>query len=127
MSSEKSNTWHSSSYFNELQKEDKTKYNHKFTLTNGQLLPDLYGDVEGWKGIRNSCLVSLVDMYNYLVNQTTRLTTTRKLKKSLEAFNFFICNHVQDIYFNEISKKFEFGSIKTKLQKYLNIFIKKLF
>ena len=43
MSSEKSDTGCSSSYFNELQKEDKAKYKHKLTLTNGQLLPDQYG------------------------------------------------------------------------------------
>ena len=42
MSSEKSDTWCSSSYFNELQKEDKAKYKRKLTLTNGQLLPDPY-------------------------------------------------------------------------------------
>ena len=49
MSSEKSDTWHSSSYFNELQKEGKAKYKRKLTLTNGQLLPDPYGTVENWK------------------------------------------------------------------------------
>ena len=35
MSSENSDTWRSSSYFNELQKEDKAKYKYKLTLTNG--------------------------------------------------------------------------------------------
>ena len=49
MSSEKSDTWCSSSYFNELQKEDKAKYKHKLTLTNGQLLSDQYGIDENWK------------------------------------------------------------------------------
>ena len=38
-----------------------------------------------------------------------------------------MCNHVQDIYYNEIAKKSEFCSVKTKVQKYLNIFIKSLF
>ena len=33
-------TWHSSGYFDELQKEGKAKCKHKLTLTNGQLLPD---------------------------------------------------------------------------------------
>ena len=46
MSSEKSDTWRSSSYFNELQKEGKAKYKRKLTLTNGQLLPDPYGIVD---------------------------------------------------------------------------------
>ena len=59
MSSEKSDTWRSSSYFNELQKEDKAKYKRKLTLTNGQLLPDPYGTVENWKSDAKSCLMSL--------------------------------------------------------------------
>ena len=42
-------TWPSSSYYNELQKEDKAKYKGKLTLTNGKLLPDPYGIVENWK------------------------------------------------------------------------------
>ena len=49
MSSEKSDTWRSSSYFNELQKEDKAKYRRKLTLTNGQLLLDPCGIVKNWK------------------------------------------------------------------------------
>ena len=49
MFSEKSGTCRSSSYFNELQKEDKAKYKHKLTLTNGQLLSDQYGIDENWK------------------------------------------------------------------------------
>ena len=49
MSSKKSDTLCSSSYFNELQKEDKAKYKHKLTLTNGQLLSDQYGIDENWK------------------------------------------------------------------------------
>ena len=49
MSSENGNTWSSPSYFNELQKEDKAKYKHKLTLTNGQLLSDQYGIDENWK------------------------------------------------------------------------------
>ena len=69
MSSEKSDTWHSSSYFSELQKEDKAKYNRKLTSTNGQLLPDLYGTVENWKSDAKLMPdVSWGDMYNYLVN-----------------------------------------------------------
>ena len=49
MFSEKSDTWCSSSYFNELKNEDKAKYKHKLTLTNGQLMSDPYGNLENWK------------------------------------------------------------------------------
>ena len=75
MSSEKSDTWHSSSYLSELQKEDKAKYNHKPTLTNGQLLPDLYGIAESWKSdVKLMPDASWGDMYNYLVNSSSEYT-----------------------------------------------------
>ena len=69
MSSEKGDTWRSSSYFNELQREDKAKYKRKLTLTNGQLLPDPYEIVGNWKNdVKLMPDVSWGDMYNYLVN-----------------------------------------------------------
>ena len=75
MSSEKSNTWRSSSYFNELQKEEKAKYKHKLTSTNGQLLPDPHGNVEDWKSdAKLMPSVSWVDIYNYLGNSPSEYT-----------------------------------------------------
>ena len=107
MSSENGDTWSSPSYFNELQKEDKAKYKHKLTLTNGQLLPDLYGIVENMKtDVKRIPDISWGDMYNYQVNSPSEYTYDNvKAYRSLEAFNFFVCNHVQDIYYNEIAKK----------------------
>ena len=75
MSSEKGDTWRSSSYFNELQREDKAKYKRKLTLTNRQLLPDPYGIVENWKSdVKLMPDVSWGDMYNYLVNSPSEYT-----------------------------------------------------
>ena len=75
MSSEKSDTWRSSSYFDELQKEGKAKYKCKLTFTNGQLLPDPYGTVENWKSDAKLMPdVSWGDMYNYLVNSPSEYT-----------------------------------------------------
>ena len=77
MSSEKSDTWRSSSYCNELQKEGKANYKHKLTLTTGQLLSDPYGIAENWKS--NEKLmphVSWGDMYNYNIHLVNTLTTT---------------------------------------------------
>ena len=75
MSSENSDTWRSSSYFNELQKEDKAKYKHKLTLTNRQLLPDLYGIVKNMKSnVKLMSDVSWGDMFNYLVNSPSEYT-----------------------------------------------------
>ena len=87
-------------YYNELlQKEDKAKYKRKLTLTNGKLLPDLYGIAENWKSdVKLMPDVSWGDMYNYLVNSPSEYTHDNlKAYKSLEAFNFFVCNHVQDM------------------------------
>ena len=75
MSSEKSDTWRSSSYFNELQKEDKAKYKRKLTLTNGQLQPDPCGTVENWKSdAKHVPNVAYGGMYNYLVNSPSEYT-----------------------------------------------------
>ena len=75
MSSENSDTWCSSSYFNELQKEDKAKYKHKLTLTNRQLLPDLYGIVKNMKSnVKLMSDVSWGDMFNYFVNSPSEYT-----------------------------------------------------
>ena len=76
MSSDKGDTWRSSSYYNELQKEDKAKYKRKLTLTNGKLLPDLYGIAENWKSdVKLMPDVSWGDMYNYLEYPVNTLTT----------------------------------------------------
>ena len=92
-------------------------------------MPDPYGIVENWNSdAKLMSDVSWGDMYNYLTNSPSEyIRDNLKAYKSLEAFNFFVCNHVQDIYYNEIAKKSKSCSIKTKVQKYLNIFIKKLF
>ena len=75
MSSEKSDTWRSSSYFNELQKEGQAKYKRKLTLTNGQLMPDQYGIVENWKSdAKLTPDVSWGDMYNYLMTSPSEYT-----------------------------------------------------
>ena len=121
MSSENGDTWSSPSYFNELQKEDKAKYEHKLTLTNGQLLPDLYGIVENMKtDVKLMPDISWGDMYNYLVNSPSEYTYDNvKPYKSLETFNFFMCTMFKTFIIMKLQKKSEFCSIKTKGQKYL--------
>ena len=50
--------------------------------------------------------VSWGDMRNYLANSPSEYThDNMKANRSLEAFNFFVYNHVRDIYYNEIAKK----------------------
>ena len=78
-------------------------------------MPDLYGIAENWKSdVKLMPDASWGDMYNDLVNSPSEYTHDNlKAYKSMEAFNFFVYNYVQDIYYNGIAKKSEFCSIKT--------------
>ena len=71
---------------------------------------DPYRIVENWKNdLKPMSAVSWGGMYNYLVNSPSEYTYDKlKAYKSLEAFNFFVCYHVQDIYYNETTKESEF-------------------
>ena len=62
-------------------------------------MPDLYGIADNWKcDVKLMPDVSWGDMYNYLVNLQSEYTQDNlKADKPLEAFNFFVYNHVQDI------------------------------
>ena len=73
-------------------------------------MPDLYGIVKNWKGdVKLMPDASWGDIYNYFINLPSEYTHDNlKAYKSLEAFNFFVYNYVQDIYYNEIAKKSEF-------------------
>ena len=129
MSCEKSDTWRSSSYFSELQKEDKAKYKRKLILTNGQLLPDPCGILKNWKSDAKLMPdVSSSDMYNYLVSLPSEYTHGNpKAYKSLEAFNFFVCNHVQDIMM-KLQKNLNIAVSKQRYKNiYLNIFRLKVY
>ena len=77
---------------------------------------DPYRIVENWKNdLKPMSAVSWGGMYNYLVNSPSEYTYDKlKAYKSLEAFNFFVCYHVQDIYkririlkyYNKVTKIF---------------------
>ena len=70
-------------------------------------MPYLYGNVENWKSDAKLMPdASWGDMYRYLTGEYTH--NNLKAYKSLEVFNFFVYNYVQDIYNNEIAKRSEF-------------------
>ena len=129
MSCEKGDTCRSSSYYNALQKEDKAKYKRKLTLTNRQLLPDPYGMVENWKSYAKLMSdVSWGDIYNYFVNSPSEYTHNNlKAYKSLEAFDIFVYNHVQDIMM-KLQKNLNLAVSKERYKNiYLNIFRLKIY
>ena len=84
-------------YFDGLSVED---YRNKLTLTYGNVRPDQLVLKEGWRN-DVSFLPDVVwpDIYNYLVNTTGEFTKeSRKVYKSLEAYNFFHSGHFQDVF-----------------------------
>ena len=92
-------------------------------------MPDPYGIVENWKSDAKLMPdVSWGDMYNYLVNSPSEYTHNNlKAYKSLEAFNFFVCNHVQDIMM-KLQKNFNIAVSKQRYKNiYLNIFRLKVY
>ena len=109
--SEIGDTWRSSRYFNEFQKEEKAKYKGKLTLTNGQLLPDPYGVVENMKSDTKLIPdVSWGNMYNYIVNSPSEYTYD-----NVKAWKFptFLCAIIFKTF------------IIMKLQKNLNFAVSK--
>ena len=104
--------------FHELGKEDKIRYKEKVTLSDRTTITDPYGLSSNWK---NNVLllpdILWADIYNYLIN-TPSAYTHENLKpyKSLEAFNFFVYNHVQDVLYDSVSKESKFCCVKTKVK-----------
>ena len=117
MSSENGDTWSSSSYFNELQKEDNAKYKRKLTLTNGQLLPDLYGIAENMKSdVKLMPDVSWGDMYNHLVNSPNEYTYDNV--KAWKLSNFLCATMFKTFIIMKLQKNLNFAVSK---QSYKNI------
>ena len=54
------------------------------------------------------------DVTEYLIDSLTKFTKEAlKAYKSLEAYNYFICNHVHACYYHEVSKDSQFCFIKS--------------
>nr|XP_047146120.1 uncharacterized protein LOC105849547 [Hydra vulgaris] len=111
-------SWKESSYFETLDETEKFKYKKKLTLSDRSTLPDPYTLVEAsWKDD-----VSLLpdiqwgDIYTYLINTPSQYTNENmKAYKSLEAYNFFVCGHVQDVYCNIVKEDVQFCFVKSKV------------
>lgn len=104
----------SSKYYSDLSEEDKICYKSKLTLSNGHTLPDPYTLQEEWKNdVTLMPDTTWPDVYNYLINTPSTFSTeSLKAYKSLEAYNFVICGHVQCVYCHEIDKSSSFCFIK---------------
>lgn len=89
-----------SDYYKSLNNEDKIQYMKKLTLENGQnVLPDPFSIVKWDNDILLLPDVSYVDLLDYLINTPSEFTKENmKTYKSLEAYNFFLNGHVQEVY-----------------------------
>ena len=107
-------SWKGSQYYDSLGNADQLNYKAKLTLSNGTILSDPY-TLENWvEDVSVIPEIAFGDIYTYLI-ETPSVYTKESLKafKSLEAYNFFLCGHVQDVYC--CCDDVEFCSIKTKV------------
>ena len=105
-----------SDYLKSLPETEKTSYKAKLTLSHGFALPDPFA-IEEWSDNTSKIPeVTYPDIYSYLVDTPSEFTKEKmKCYKSLEAYNFFICGHVQDIYSHEFISNKEFTAVKSKV------------
>lgn len=109
-------TWSESEYFKSLDTENQIQYQKKLKLSDGTQLPDPLS-LNDWKSdVRLLPDIGWGDLNNYLIN-TPSVFTQQSLKayKSLEAYNFFVCGHVQDVYYNNISDDSKFCFLKSEV------------
>ena len=106
---DKRKMWTASKYFDNLSSDEKRNYKRKLTLTNGEILPDPWwwwfeADI-GWPNI-----------YSYLIDTPSHFTKENlKAYKSLAAYNFFVCGHVQDVFHHQVTTNTDFCFIKSRV------------
>ena len=106
-----------SEYSANLNEEDFTRYREKLKLATGEQLPDPYTLKEKWTNdISNLPEITWRDVTEYLLDTASAYTKESiKAYKSLEAYDYFVCGHVQNSYYHEISPVSTFRFIKTQV------------
>ena len=91
-------------YFKCLNENDKLDYRKKLTLESGETLPDPYSLRNDWMKILMLFLKFHGKMWCITSIETPSIYTNEKLKayKLLEAYNSFVCGHVQKCYYHPI-------------------------
>ena len=107
-----------SKYSVNLSEEDLTRYREKLKLaTGGEQLPDPYTLKEKWTNdISSLPEITWRNVTEYLID-TPSAHTKKSIKacKSLEAYDYFVCSHLQNCYYHEISPESKFCFIKTQV------------
>ena len=106
-----------SGYYKDLTEEDKKTYEKKLTLSNGVLLCDPYDIADHDLSQDETELpdISFPDVSFYLVETPSEFTRDKiRAYKSLEAYNFFLNGHVQDVFIHKnLAKNHDFVFIKS--------------
>ncbi|RDD45061.1 hypothetical protein TrispH2_002946 [Trichoplax sp. H2] len=105
-----------SSYYQSLDISQQFQYDRKLTPSKEERLPDPF-TLKNWKRDINLLPnVAWLDIYKYLVDTTSEFTQdTVKAYKSLKAYSYFLCGHVQDIYYHDIEVECQFCFVKSKI------------
>ncbi len=118
----------SSNYTAHLDSESRKQYFSKLTLKTGKQLPDPLAIKECWNNdISNLPNLSWRDVTEYLIDSPSVFTKeSLKAYKSLEAYDYFTCGHVQECYYHPITNESEFCYIKSELLVYVSTFPKSI-
>ena len=110
-----------SDYFGSLTKDDAERYLQKLTLESGEKLPDPF-TLSGWEeDIKKLPEITWRDVTEYLINTPSVYTKeSMKAYKSLEAFDYFVCGHVQECLYHEINKDSNFCFIKSQVSLWIS-------
>ena len=106
-----------SDYFKKLNTDDQQVYTKKLTLSSGVLLPDPYAIIGNQWSSDVTLLpdISFPDISFYLIETSNEFTRDKmRAYKSLDAYNFFIAGHVQDVFIHKIKSTY-FVCLKTKV------------
>jgi hypothetical protein len=105
-----------SQYVGTLPDKDRLLYLEKLVLTSGEEIPDPYsiGEADWIVDIREWPIISWPDIHGYLID-TPSLYTKEKLRayKSLDAVNYVLCGHVQEIKYHGISPESDFCLLRS--------------
>ena len=90
-------------YLSTLDDSSRDLYMKKLQLADNSQLPNPYDLL----GCKNEVFllpdISWPDIYNYLINPPGSVCTNESLKscKSLNAYNYFVSGHVQEVYYHK--------------------------
>ena len=104
-----------SRYVESLSPQDAAAYFKKLTLSTGERLcdPCSIPEKEWSSDVRCWPSVQWPDIYTYLVEKPSVYTKENlKAYKSLDAYNYVLCGHVQAVKYHPISPTSEFCAVK---------------